>query len=104
MLRNLRTLPFYLSFSTSAVVSLKAGKKLFPVSNKLMSVAVSYLINGSLVLSFESKIDYNCRFYAFILFPCRIIILLSTPVEGMQSWKNAVLKKALLILLTVFVE
>ena len=56
-----------------------------------MSVAVSYLINGFLVLILRVLIfifEHNCRFYEFILFRFRIITKLTSPLEGKRSWQN----------------
>ena len=102
---------FILFLSTSgAVSSVKTGKNRYLVGYKLLSVAVIcsiyFMLNGVMFngFNFNFTFEHNCIFYEFILFPCRIITLLTIHIEGKHSRGNAQRsKKAYLNLLIVFV-
>ena len=91
---------FILFLSTAEAAGEKTGRKQFPVT-------VLCTINGLLVLILRvfNFFKLNCTFYVFTLFTCRIIILLTSPIEGKQSkWNAQRWNKAYIELLTVFVQ
>ena len=85
---------FILFLSTSGVVPIKWEGNRNSVSCKLMWVTVlfskdSFLILVIRVFSFSFIFVHICIFYEFILFPCRIIILLTRQIKGRHCRENA---------------
>ena len=85
---------FILFLSNSGAVSVKIGGNQFPVGYKFMSVKVLCSTNGLLVLILRVLIFFftfepYCIVYEFILFPCQIITLLATLIEGKHSMESA---------------